>query len=107
TGTPILIQASADTVVGAFVRAAALALVSITLILLVVLRRVGDVLLTLVPLLLASVVTLELMVCLGLSLNFANIISLPMLVGGGWVLLVRFTTCSPGAAARRACSPRR
>jgi len=83
TGTPILIQASADTVVGAFVRAAALALVSITVILLVVLRRVGDVLLTLVPLLLASVVTLELMVLLGLSLNFANIIALPLLLGVG------------------------
>ena len=83
TGTPILIQASADTVVGAFVRAAALALVSITVILLVVLRRIGDVLMTLVPLLLASVVTLELMVLLGLSLNFANIIALPLLLGVG------------------------
>src|SRR5262249_37608139 len=83
TGTPILIQQSANTVVGAFVRAAALALVSITVILLIALRRVGDVLLTLVPLLVASVVTLELMVLLGLPLNFANIIALPLLLGVG------------------------
>jgi uncharacterized protein len=83
TGTPILIQESANTVVDAFARAAALALVSITVILLVVLRRVSDVLLTLVPLLLASVVTLELMVLLGLPLNFANIIALPLLLGVG------------------------
>jgi len=83
TGTPILIQESADTVVEAFLRAAALALLSITLILLIVLRRLSDVLLTLVPLLLASVVTLELTVLLGLELNFANIIALPLLLGVG------------------------
>jgi uncharacterized protein len=83
TGTPILIQESANTVVDAFVRAAALALVSITVILLIVLRRVSDVLLTLVPLLLASVLTLELMVLMGLPLNFANIIALPLLLGVG------------------------
>jgi predicted RND superfamily exporter protein len=70
-------------VIDAFLRAAALALLSITLILLIVLRRLTDVLLTLVPLLLASVVTLELMVLLGLELNFANIIALPLLLGVG------------------------
>jgi len=83
TGSPILIQESANTVVDAFVHAAAFALGSITLILLVVLRRVSDVLLTLVPLLLASVVTLELMVLFELALNFANIIALPLLLGVG------------------------
>ena len=66
-------------VLGAF----ALALVSITLILYVALRRVSDVLMTLVPLLLAGVVTLELCVLLGLPLNFANIIALPVLLGVG------------------------
>ncbi len=83
TGTPILIQESANAVVGAFVQAALLALVSITVILYAALRRVSDVLLTLVPLLLASVVTLELMVLLGQPLNFANIIALPLLLGVG------------------------
>ena len=42
TGTPILIQESARTVVRAFVQAGALALISITLILFIVLRRASD-----------------------------------------------------------------
>ena len=83
TGTPILIQESAKTIVDAFLQAAALALISITLILAFVLRRVTDVLVTLVPLLLAAVVTLELTVLFGLPLNFANIIALPLLLGVG------------------------
>ena len=40
-------------------------------------------LLTLVPLLLAGVVTLEICVLIGLPLNFANIIALPLLLGVG------------------------
>src|SRR6476619_7654834 len=83
TGTPILIQESADTIVHAFFQAATLALISITVILFLALRRVGDVLITLVPLLLAGVVTLELTVLFGLPLNFANIIALPLLLGVG------------------------
>ena len=83
TGVPILIQKSAKTVVRSFIEAGALALVSITLILFVALRRVSDVLLTLVPLLLAGVVTLELCVLIESPLNFANIIALPVLLGVG------------------------
>ena len=83
TGTPILIQESADTIVHAFFQAATLALISITVILFLALRRVGDVLVTLVPLLVAGVVTLELTVLFGLPLNFANIIALPLLLGVG------------------------
>jgi hypothetical protein len=41
------------------------------------------VLLTLVPLLLAGVVTLEICVLIDLPLNFANIIALPLLLGVG------------------------
>jgi predicted RND superfamily exporter protein len=40
-------------------------------------------LLTLIPLLLAGVLTLEACVLLGVSLNFANIIALPLLLGVG------------------------
>ncbi len=83
TGTPILIQESANTIVNAFLQAGALALVLITLTLFLALRRVSDVLVTLVPLLLAGVVTLELTVLFGLPLNFANIIALPLLLGVG------------------------
>jgi len=83
TGTPILIQESAKTIVRAFFQAGALALLLITITLFLALRRIGDVLVTLVPLLLAGVVTLELTVLVGLPLNFANIIALPLLLGVG------------------------
>jgi predicted RND superfamily exporter protein len=41
------------------------------------------VLLTLIPLLVAGVITLEICVLIGLPLNFANIIALPLLLGVG------------------------
>jgi uncharacterized protein len=82
-GGPISILKSGDTVVTAFIEAGAYALVSIALILWIVLRRFGDVLLTLVPLLLAGVATLEICVLIGMPLNFANIIALPLLLGVG------------------------
>jgi uncharacterized protein len=82
-GGPISILESGKTVVRAFIEAGAWALISIAILLWIVLRRFTDVLLTLVPLLLAGVVTLELCVLLGLKLNFANIIALPLLLGVG------------------------
>jgi hopanoid biosynthesis associated RND transporter like protein HpnN len=63
--------------------AGACALLSIGILLWITLRRFGDVLLTLVPLLLACVVTLEICVLVDLPLNFANIIALPLLLGVG------------------------
>lgn len=83
TGMPILIQESANTVVRAFISAVTLALICITALLFIVLRSTRDVLLTLVPLLIAGIVTLELTVLLGIPLNFANIIALPVLLGVG------------------------
>ena len=69
--------------VAAFIQAGIYALLSIAILLWIVLRRFGDVLLTLVPLLLAGIVTLELCVLIGMPLNFANIIALPLLLGVG------------------------
>jgi hypothetical protein len=83
TGGPISILESGDTIVQAFFEAGAWALISIAILLWIVLRRFGDVLLTIVPLLLAGVVTLELCVVIGMPLNFANIIALPLLLGIG------------------------
>ena len=53
---------SGDTIVSAFIHAGFLALLSISLLLWLTLRRFGDVLITLVPLLLAGVVTMEICV---------------------------------------------
>jgi uncharacterized protein len=83
TGAPVSLQESGRTVVRAFIEAGLWALVSITILLWIVLRRFGDVLLTLVPLLLAGAVTLEICVLINLPLNFANIIALPLLLGVG------------------------
>ncbi len=82
-GGPISILESGNTVVRAFIEAGLYALISIAILLWIVLRRFGDVLLTLVPLLLAGVVTLEICVLIGMPLNFANIIALPLLLGVG------------------------
>ena len=89
-GTPVAIQESGRTVVTAFIHAGLWALGSISVLLLIVLRRLTDVLLTLVPLILAGVVTLELCVLLGLPLNFANIIALPLLLGVGVAFKIYF-----------------
>jgi len=83
TGGPISILESGHTIVQAFIEAGFWALLSIAILLWIVLRRFGDVLLTLVPLLLAGVVTLEMCVLFGMPLNFANIIALPLLLGIG------------------------
>jgi hypothetical protein len=83
TEGPITILEARRTVVTAFIVAGACALVSIAIILLITLRRVSDVLLTLIPLLMAGVVTLEICVLIGMPLNFANIIALPLLLGVG------------------------
>lgn len=83
TGAPISILRSGETVVWAFIQAGTYALLSIMLLLWIVLKRFGDVLLTLVPLLLAGVLTLEFCVLIGMPMNFANIIALPLLLGVG------------------------
>jgi uncharacterized protein len=83
TGPAVLLFEAGETVVRAFVQAGIFALAAIALLLLIALRRIVDVMLTLVPLLIAGIVTLELCVVLDLPLNFANIIALPLLLGVG------------------------
>ena len=83
TEGPISILEAGNTVVHAFLEAGALALVSIAALLWLVLRKPGDVALTLIPLITAAVVTLEITVLIGMPLNFANIIALPLLLGVG------------------------
>ena len=83
TGPAVLMYEAGNTVVRAFIEAGIFALTAIAVLLWIALRRVTDVLLTLIPLLVAGVVTLELCVVLDLPLNFANIIALPLLLGVG------------------------
>lgn len=82
-GGPVSILKSGDTVVKAFIHAGIYALLVIGLLLWITLGRFVDVLMTLVPLLVAGAVTLEICVLIGLPLNFANIVALPLLLGVG------------------------
>ena len=66
-----------------FIEAGLFALVAIALLLWVALRRLSDVLMTLLPLLLAAGLTLDLCVVLDIPLNFTNIIAFPLLLGVG------------------------
>jgi hypothetical protein len=72
TGPAISLYQSGETVTNAFIEAGALALAAIAILLFLALRRIVDVLLTLVPLVLA-----------GITLNFANVVALPLLLGVG------------------------
>ncbi|HZT51320.1 MAG TPA: MMPL family transporter, partial [Stellaceae bacterium] len=82
-GSPVTIIESANAVTRAFEVAGAIAVVAIAALLLVVLRRVRDVVMVLAPLALAGLMTLATGVLLDMPLNFANIITLPLLLGIG------------------------
>jgi hopanoid biosynthesis associated RND transporter like protein HpnN len=91
-GGPVSILKSGDTVVKAFIHAGITALLVISFLLWLALRRITDVLLTLVPLLVAGAVTLEICVLIGLPLNFANIVALPLLLGVGVAFKIYYVT---------------
>ena len=91
-GGPVSILKSGDTIVKAFIHAGIWALVVISLLLYLALRRVSDVLMTMVPLLVAGAVTLELCVLIGLPLNFANIVAMPLLLGVGVAFKIYYVT---------------
>jgi uncharacterized protein len=91
-GGPVSILKSGDTVVNAFIHAGIFALVVIGLLLWITLRRISDVLMTLVPLLVAGAVTLEICVLIKLPLNFANIVALPLLLGVGVAFKIYYVT---------------
>jgi hopanoid biosynthesis associated RND transporter like protein HpnN len=91
-GGPVSILKSGDTIVRAFIHAGIYALVVISLLLWITLRRITDVLMTIVPLLVAGAVTLEICVLIKLPLNFANIVALPLLLGIGVAFKIYYVT---------------
>jgi hypothetical protein len=92
TGPAVLLYEAGNTVVRAFVEAGIFAVCAIFILLWVALRRIADVALTILPLLIAGAVTLELCVALGIALNFANIIALPLLLGVGVAFKIYYIT---------------
>ncbi len=83
SGSPISIRESGKTITAAFIHAGIYALLAIALLALLILRRPREVILLIAPLILAGVLTLATIVVIGLSLNFANIIALPLLLSLG------------------------
>jgi hopanoid biosynthesis associated RND transporter like protein HpnN len=83
TGTPIVVVAGGEAVVQAFREASLLALTSIAILLALVLRDVRDLVFVFAPLALAVLFTAATAVMLGVQLNFANVIVLPLLLGLG------------------------
>jgi hopanoid biosynthesis associated RND transporter like protein HpnN len=90
TGAPISIRESGTTIVDAFIEAGLLSFVVITILLIAVLRRMRDVMLTIIPLVLTGLLTLGTAVAIGLQLNFANVIALPLLFGIGVAFNIYF-----------------
>jgi hopanoid biosynthesis associated RND transporter like protein HpnN len=82
-GAPVDVVESRRIIVEAFVTAALLALAAIFAILWIALRSLRDVALTLGPLVIATILTLEAAYLIGLPLNLANIIALPLMLAVG------------------------
>jgi predicted RND superfamily exporter protein len=82
-GPPVVVLESGAAVVRAFGQACLFSLLSIGTLVLVVLRRPREAALVLAPLLLSLCFAASTMVLLGIDLNFANVIALPLVVGIG------------------------
>jgi hopanoid biosynthesis associated RND transporter like protein HpnN len=90
TGWPIFTSASGDSVIDAFLQAGTYSFLTILLLLAVVLRRVRDVVLTMLPVMLSGLLTFATCAALDLPLNFTNIIALPLLFGVGVAFNIYF-----------------
>jgi hypothetical protein len=83
TGGPVVELKSGDAVVRAFAIASIIALALIFASMALLLRSFGDTLMILLPLALATALSMAIAVIAGLSFNYANIIALPLMIGYG------------------------
>lgn len=89
-GAPIVMEESGKVVIQAFAFAGIGALVMIGILLGLMLRRVRDSVLVLAPLVMGAMCTVVVARIFGLSLNFANVIALPLLLGIGVAFNIYF-----------------
>jgi hopanoid biosynthesis associated RND transporter like protein HpnN len=82
-GVPLTLEESGRTITGSFAEAGLYSLAAIAVLLAITLGSVRGVMLALAPLVLAGALTLATCVVIGLKLNYANIIALPLLFGIG------------------------
>ena len=90
TGSAIQIYEAGQAVARAFRDATLWAVAAIMVLLLLIVRRPWDVFLVLCPLLVAGLTTILLLAIFKISLNFANIIALPLLLGIGVAFNIYF-----------------
>jgi hypothetical protein len=83
SGPPVIVSEAGRSITRAFLEAGLYALIAIFAILAVALRNPKDVALTLGPLVLAGIMSLQAADMVGMSLNFANVIALPLMFGVG------------------------
>lgn len=83
TDLPVMYWESMKAVIGSFQEAIIIALIAIACLLLFIRRSIVDTLLVMAPLVLAGLFTMASTVFTGTPINFANIISLPLLMGLG------------------------
>ena len=83
TGSPVIVFESSRVMKRGYVEGGVYALVVIAVIAFVALRRVGDVLLALVPLGLGMLWTAGLMWLFNLQFNLANLVAVPLIIGIG------------------------
>ncbi len=89
-GPAVQIYEAGAAVAKAFRIATLLAMASMAVLLILVLRRVVDVLMVLLPLVAAALITAIVCRLVGLQFNFANIIALPLLLGIGVAFNIYF-----------------
>jgi hypothetical protein len=89
-GTAYFIQVAGEAVWGAFKIAGIFALISVAILLFVVLRRPLDIALVIAPLAFAALLTFSTVVLSGQQINFANVITLPLLFGIGVAFNIYF-----------------
>lgn len=82
-GSPVISIEGGKAVVSAFKQAFLTALIVISFLLFILLDRRRDVLLIMIPILMAAMLTAATSVVFSIPLNFANIIALPLLLGIG------------------------
>jgi predicted RND superfamily exporter protein len=88
-------------VVGAFKQAFLYSFIAIALLLVILLRNLADVLLVLIPLVLAGLLTVAGSVLFNVPFNFANVIALPLILGVGVDYGVYLAQRSRSAGAAR------
>lgn len=110
SGTPATIMAAGDAVVQAIMQAAVIACLGIIVVLLLTLRSLVATVLVLLPLALAAVLTAATAVAIGMDLNYANVIVLPLLFGlgidSGLHIVLRGRERAGGHSLRGTSTPR-